>query len=148
MSNQLNQEIFQRRIRERHFWFRLGVYCLAIGVIVFVVSMISAFFDLLPFLFLKKLLNFGLYGIFLGIIFGLFFSRIGWSKSLWLDLLLNRLSLLLIVIGITLEMNIFQEIFYFQDIPYGYGVTILGIILGLLGMRFQSSTNEPIDKSK
>lgn len=143
MKNLDNQTKFQRRIKERHFWFYLGVITLIVSTIFFFVFIISSFLGLSFYLF-NKLLNISLYGIFIGSIFTLFLSRLGWSESWVIDLLLNRLSILFMIGGLTLEVsNIFLgNLLYSQELSYGYVVTIIGIILWLLGVRFQSSTIE------
>ena len=131
---------YQRRVRERYFWFRLGVIILMVSAAFFAILLISSFLGL-PFYLFNKLLNISLYGIFLGFILALFLSRLGWSKSWLVDLLLNRLSIFFMIGGLTLETSnlLFTQFLYSQDISYGYGITIIGIILWLLGLRFHSS---------
>ena len=140
MIKQSNQTKFQQRVKERYFWFRLGTLLLGINVTLFILFLISSFLGLSFYLF-NKLLNLSLYGVLLGSIFTLFFSRIGWSKFPLVDLLLNRISILLMIGGLTLEaVNIiFEGNLYFQDVLSGFGITIIGGILWLLGIRFQSS---------
>jgi len=143
MVSQSNQVKFEQRVRERHFWFRLGEYFLVIGTITFVILMITSYL-LLSYSMLKKLRTVSLYLVLLGAIFAFIFSRIGWSKFSLVDLLLNRLSMVFIVGGTTLEVGnvLFEGSLYPHDISYGYGTSIVGVILWLLGLYFHSSIIE------
>lgn len=142
MRNQSNYEKFQRRVKERYFWYRLGVVILLTSTVSFVIVIIGSLLDI-PFNLFKKLLNFSLYGIFLGSILTLFLGRLGWSRSKLTDFFLNRLSIVLMIGGLTLGMSkiIFTE-FYFGELDYGFGITIAGVILWLLGLRFQTSIDK------
>jgi hypothetical protein len=141
-SNNNYQEQFYKRIKERHLWARSGWILLIVSFAIFIVLVISFFLGV-PFDLFYILLNISLLGIFLGSIFTLLLSRLGWSKSKSIDFTLNRLSILLILGGIM--AMVLSSTFYAKFphwMSYGQGVALIGVILVLLGIRFQSSIEE------
>jgi hypothetical protein len=130
---------YQGRIRERHFWFRIGVAALLLGVLLFIVVSISIFTDT-PFTAVSGLLGLALLGMLFGILSTVLFSRIGWSQSAMLDLLLNRVSILLTITGLGFGWGstLFEVYWRSKLLSLGQVFTIIGIILVGLGIRFQS----------
>lgn len=134
-----NRERFYNRVKERRFWLRFGWVLLGSGFSLLVLTAIGSFLDM-PFSLVKPLVGTSLSGIILGSVFSLLLSRLGWSKSKPVDLIFNRLSIVLIissqVIGV-MQANLGYTL---EPIDYTQVMLIIGIILILLGICFQSST--------
>lgn len=140
------RERFEKRQREKRFWFFLGK-------VMFVFSMSGLFVAIsISFLITFKITSYSFYKIVdnlvslsvPSLIFSVFcilvLSQLGWSKSIWIDLLLNRLSSILVIIGSSLSF--FTGIISNEIIIYGQPILAIGIILWLLGLRFRSGKPE------
>lgn len=68
------------------------------------------------------------------------FSRIGWSESLWKDILLNQISIVLTIIGFGILFLYAAYGFSFPQL--GVFAVVTGIVLAGLGIIFQSSIPE------
>lgn len=104
--------------------------------------MISFVVDI-SFTFYYNLVGISFSGMMLGAFFGLFFARLGWSKSRVVDLLFNRLSIILIIasqIISTIQISVLGNTL--EETNYTIIMLFVGIALVLLGMRFHSPTGE------
>jgi hypothetical protein len=112
----------------------MGLALLIMGGSSLIITTIGLFTNLIPPTLDVSLVNVSMFCILLGGVFTMFLGRLGWTESKVLDILFNRLSIFLILLGLISQ---------FSDklLPsgVGYGVFITGIILILLGMRFQTS---------
>lgn len=131
-------EKFYKRVQERHFWFRFGSILLIIGFSLIGLLVITIFVDT-PFITVKFLTHISIFGILLGSFCTLLFGRLGWSRSKFLDLLFNRLSIILIIVSIVSSVIHAGIGYSLEPIDYNQVVLIVGVILALFGIRFQST---------
>lgn len=143
MKDENEKERFQKRIKERRLWFRTGVLTLGVSIAIFVIAVIGFFLNL-PFNSVYYSLGVSVSGIAFGVVCTVLFSRLGWSQSIMVDFLLNRLSIVLILVGFGLELlTIFPDINYFPKASgYGFGFLALGVVLALVGVRTQTELRE------
>lgn len=143
MRDENKKERFQRRIKERRLWFRIGVLTLGVSTAIFMIAAIGFFLNL-PFNSVYYSLGISVIGIAFGVVCTVLFSRLGWSQSVVADLLYNRLSIMLILIGFGLELlMIFPDIDYIPSASgYGFGFLGLGVVLALVGIRKQIDLKE------
>lgn len=96
-------------------------------------------FGLFALMFITRSLSLYWVALFLtgfGTISALWLSRVGWSRHLFVDLILNQISVLMIILGI--------GVFLFKGElnPVGIPMTIIGLLLAGLGMHFHSPVAE------
>lgn len=122
---------YQQRIRLRYTMSRLGKWFFVMGFIMLIIGLISQRYIIAA--VGQTLLYFGATSIIV-------FSRVGWSKSRWIDILLNQGSIILTLIGFgILFLYIAYEVLSPQT---GVFTVVIGIILAGLGMILQSPTSE------
>lgn len=148
MNNEQRTRFIQR-VKERYIWMIAGRILGAIGMGMFIITIIIGFLigNLIPLSFFD--LNYKMIGISILIFFyGVFFSflgEMGWSKSRILDFLLNRLSSLFIVLGMIAQslappfVTIWPE-----GVFYGSVMVAIGLVLFFLGL-YLSNTKEAVD---
>ncbi|MBE7467771.1 MAG: hypothetical protein HS114_01345 [Anaerolineales bacterium] len=139
MQKESDKERYYRRVQERHFWVRFGVLLLVSCSSLFVISTIISFIINIPFPLYYNLVGVTFTGMILGALFSLFLARLGWSKSKLLDLLFNRVSIVLIIISpiwAMMQISIWRK--SVEETNYTIAVLVVGIILNILGMRFHS----------
>lgn len=141
ISKENNREKFYKRVQERHLWLRLGWILLVSGFSLLILTAVSSFLDM-PFSLVKPLIGISLLGIILGSVFSLLLARLGWSKSMLVDLIFNRLSIILIIISQVTGVLLTNLGYILEPIDYTQVMLIIGIVLVILGIRFQSSTED------
>lgn len=82
----------------------------------------------------------GQYALYFGATSIVILSRVGWSESVWIDLLFNQISVILILVGFGILFLYTVYGFLFPQL--GISGVIVGIVLASLGMVFQSSPPE------
>ena len=125
---------YDARIRQRHLYANLGLRLAQFGVALFVIGLVGAFAGPSSLIGLSV---FGVIGTSFGISFALIFGQVGWTDNRLADVILNQLSVVVSVIGFLVV--IFGTILL--DPPTmirGIGTFIIGIILALIGIRFQT----------
>jgi hypothetical protein len=120
-------------VKERHIWFRIGWITIVLGGVILLLTTIAFFVNELSGKYLSSLVNVSAFCISLGGIILIFFSRVGWHKSKFMDVVFNRLSLILIIFGFLLSF-----FFPYLSKEAGFILVGLGVILLLLGVRYQS----------
>lgn len=127
---------YEKRNQQRLILGNLGLKIVIFGVVSFVIFLISAFLDLYFLTFsTPQLMLWAVLIICFGVVFTLIFGRIGWHENVALDFLLNQFSAVLSIIGAVgiVIVNIFLENNAFIEVCLG--ITILGFILALIGIR-------------
>lgn len=139
MQDSNNFEKYQRRLKERAFWIRLGWILLISGFTLLLLATGGTFFNM-PFALVSILDTISVPAIIAGVIFILLLGRLGWSHSKWMDLLFNRLSIVLITVSLILSAIYIHGGLGLRLDPVDYAqiMLIIGIILAVLGIRFQS----------
>ena len=132
------------RNRQRLILSYAGFAIVILGMILFVVGTISVFGNIGERIFNAfRLLLWAIYITSFGVLFTLIFGRIGWHDNVLLDILLNQMSIIFVVVGISIVLvtNIF---FNNQNngAVTGIKIVILGFILALLGIWFRKDPPE------
>ncbi len=122
-----------RRVIERHFWVRFGFIIGVLGFLIILFATGLIFFGTV----IASLISMGVICLFFGSFSVVLFGRLGWSESILIDFLLNRLSIISIVVGLILAWFELNST-YLGGQSYFAIFFIAGIILALLGMLFQS----------
>jgi hypothetical protein len=135
------QERYYKRVMERHFWAKLGLPLFIFGFACIVLSVGTIFFNG-SFTIVRLVSSIGFGGITIGGFSMILFGRLGWSKSKLVDLLLNRLSVILIIASQFLVVIHLGLGYTSKTIQEDSIVTIVGVILALLGIFFHS---RPLD---
>jgi hypothetical protein len=141
-KNGNNKERYYRRVKERHFWARLGVGLLIFFSSLFIVSTIATFVIDIPFILYYSLVGVSFSGMILGALSAILLARLGWSESRLLDLLFNRISIVLILSSQVLSTAQISMGYSLTDTNYTVAILIVGVILVLFGMRFHSPVVE------
>lgn len=136
-----NRERFYNRVKERRFWLRFGWVLLGSGFSLLILTTIGSFIDM-PFSLVNPLTGMSIGGIILGSVFSLLLSRLGWSKSKPIDIIFNRFSIVLIISSQVLAVMNANLGYTLEPVDYTQVMLIAGIVLILLGIRFQSSTED------
>jgi hypothetical protein len=115
---------YVQRVKQRTFYLKTGATMVLVG------------FALFALIFFLRMLSFFWVASFLtstGTIMVVLLSRIGWSRHLLVDLILNQISILLIILGI--------GAFCFKESLNHVGIymALIGLLLAGLGMHFHSS---------
>ena len=139
-----SKERYYKRVKERHLWVKLGLplFVFGFGCIIF---SISAIFFNVSFTIVRVGSSIGFGGIAIGGFSMVLFGRLGWSESKLIDLLLNRLSTVLII-GSQLLAVIHLSLGYTSEIiQKDLAATVVGVVFSLLGIFFNSP---PVDASR
>ena len=129
--NKINRHY--RRVKERHFWAHFGFIIGVSGLVIILLGTGFIFFDIV----IYPLISIGLIALFFGGFSVVLFGRVGWSESILIDFVLNRLSIISIIVGLILVWLKLNST-YLDDQSYYMIFFIVGIILAILGMLFQS----------
>jgi|GEM_PF-6771928 len=121
------------RVKERHFWVKFGIFLFLSGL--FTIFLFTGFTFLGIIIF--QLVSIGLTATFFGAFSFILFGRLGWSESMLIDFLLNRLSIILIIVGLGLMSLRLNSTIHFERNYYVF-FFIAGTILALFGMLFRS----------
>lgn len=141
MAIEKNKERYFGRVRERHLWAKLGLPLFAFGLGCIILSLGAIFFNY-SFAFTRLMSSIGFGGITIGGFCMVLFGRLGWSESKIVDLLLNRLSIVLII-GSQILVVIHLSLKYPSEIiQRDFIVTIVGVILAVLGIFLHSPADD------
>lgn len=147
MSDLTNRQRYERRKKERRMWYTIGRRVMYFSFVILSL-LITLLILRIPSIISREhlhhiatvLVPIMLQCFFFGFLFALLFSKTGWSKYIFIDFLLNRLSLLVVTIGIALLVNI--KLIPHEIRQYGYGIVAVGVVLMLMGRYFQSSPDD------
>lgn len=129
--NKINRHY--RRVKERHFWAHFGFISGVSGFVIILLATGLIFFGIVTY----SLISIGLVALFFGGFSVVLFGRLGWSESILIDFVLNRLSIISIIVGLILVWLELNSTYLSNQSCYMI-FFIAGIILALLGMLFQS----------
>lgn len=120
------KQTYTQRMKQRVFYYKAGLVMMLMGFSLFVI------------IYVARSLSLYWIALFLtgsGIISALWLSRVGWSRHLIVDLILNQISVLMIILGI--------GFFLFDGglNPEGIISAIIGLLLVGLGINYHS----PVD---
>jgi hypothetical protein len=127
---------YEKRVKQRHFLYRLGVIAVALGVLLFALAFADMFLAITNRQALS-LLPLAVFTISFGTVLGVVFGRVGWAQSKIVDVLLNQLSILMMLAGYTAgfltiisgDMRSFLGAIF---------MLTLGIVLAAVGIRYHS----------
>jgi len=117
------KQSYRNRVKQRVIYFRVGMFAAALGFILFVTTLGASFYGL-------PVYRIALFLFSIGALCTLLFSRAGWSENPMLDLFLNRISILIAVVGL--------GIFLLGVNSLGILLTGIGLVLVILGVYFHS----------
>lgn len=117
------KQSYKNRVKQRIIYFQVGMFGVALGFILFVATLGASFYGL-PVYRIALFLFSG------GVLCNLLFSRVGWSQNPVLDLFLNRISILITVVGL--------GIFLLNVNSLGILLTGVGLMLVIFGMYVHS----------
>lgn len=144
ISSRFKKPSYQKRIKLRHLFFFFGTRLAIISAFLFIGGLLLLLIRV-PIDGGPLLLGLGLAGTIFGSIFSIIFGRVGWSRNIWVDLVLNKSSVFLAFLGF--GCWIYSEIIQSDDVLIiGLLFITVGVILAVLGMKFNSSIDE-IDQS-
>lgn len=122
---------YQQRVRLRWIMAHIGKWAFIGGFIILVIGLVGQRYTIAAI---------GQASLYFGATSIVIFSRIGWSKSLWKDILLNQVSIVVTVIGFGI---LFLYAVYGFSLPQlGVFAVVTGLILAVLGIVSQSSIPE------
>lgn len=137
---------YGRRVEQRTLLARLGLAVAIIAGAGFIISIMLLLFTDLSSEQLNGLVGVSQYGISFGLLFALVFGRLGWSEHVIIDFLLNRISIVFVVTGFV--VIIVGDIQYHSSSLIWVGAILGGggILLALLGIRYQTIPSNDILK--
>lgn len=133
-QDEINRERYYKRVKERYFWVKTGEVFVTIGAVLLVLLLVS------PFSMSYVLGNTGLFFVVTGSVFALLFGRLGWSESIFLDFLFNRVNIFLVIFSQILDTIHIWLGHPMETRRYAFFIFIIGIALAIFGIMCHSPT--------